>query len=302
MNSEQPERGLVTVVMATYNMAHYLPQAVGSALAQTYPAVEVQIVDDGSTDNTPEVIEQLQRDPRVRAYRQPNGGQAKAKNQGVLRARGEYIAFLDADDAWLPNKLELQLPLLQRDPEVGVVYSSIEYMDGNGARNGRPEARLHRGMVSGQLLLENFVPFPTSVVRRECLHEVGLFDETFGMGIDYDLWLRMSARYRFDYVAEPTALYRVWEGQMSKNYRRRYEAGITIMRRFLEQHPGLIPERLVRRAWAHTYVGRGNTVLWQEGRMAEAFADYWRGLRYDPSYFHAWRSILRALVTQRAPK
>lgn len=302
MNNEQPQRGLVTVVMATYNMARYLPQAVASVLAQTYPAVEVQIVDDGSTDNTPEVTEQLQKDPRVRAYRQPNGGQAKAKNQGVLRARGEYVAFLDADDAWLPNKLELQIPLLERDPDVGVVYSSIEYMDGNGVRNGRPEARLYRGAVSGQLLLENFVPFPTSVVRRRCLDEVGLFDETFGMGIDYDLWLRMSARYRFDYVAEPTALYRVWEGQMSKNYRRRYEAGIAIMQRFLEQHPGVIPDRLVRRAWAHTYVGRGNTMLWQEGRMSEAFRDYLRGLRHDPSYFHAWRSILRALVTHRAPK
>lgn len=292
---------LVTVVIATYNMGHYLPQAVQSVLNQTYPHVEVQIVDDGSTDSTTEVTGELSRDPRVRVFRQDNAGQTKAKNAGIVRARGEYIAFLDADDDWLPDKLMKQLPLFRDRPQLGVVYSDCLCMDDKGASLPKDPTVMYRGRISGRLLIENFVCFPTAVVRRRCLDELGAFDEKYAMGIDYELWLRLSASYEFDYLPDPTVRYRIWGGQMSKNYQRRYESAIKIMQSFLDAHPGVVDEATVRQAWAHTYTGRGNASLWKGNDWSAALADYFKALKFQPLYYPAWRSLLRSFVTRRAP-
>lgn len=299
--SGSPAGDLVSVVIATYNMGHYLPEAVRSVLAQSYPNVDVQIVDDGSTDDTPTIVRQWDAHPRVRLHRQSNAGQAHAKNQGIALSRGDFIAFLDADDVWLPEKLARQMPLFTGRPEVGVVYSGYERMDGEGRPLPKGPTRMHRGRVSGALLIENFVPFPSAVVRREHLERHGAFDETLGMGIDYDLWLRLSAHCQFDFIAEPTVRYRIWPGQMSKNYRQRYESGIRIMQRFLERNPGVVGDSVARRAWAHTYTGRGDSTLWQEKDRVAAFRDYVRALSFRPAYWPAWRSMLRSLVTTRAP-
>ena len=296
-----PAGDLASVVIATYNMGHYLPEAVRSVLAQSYPNVDVQIVDDGSTDDTPTIVRQWDAHPRVRLHRESNAGQAHAKNQGIALSRGDFVAFLDADDVWLPEKLARQMPLFTGRPEVGVVYSGYERMDGEGRPLPTGPTQMHRGRVSGALLIENFVTFSSAVVRRECLERYGAFDETFGMGIDYDLWLQLSAHCLFDFIAEPTVRYRIWPGQMSKNYRQRYESGIRIMQRFLERNPGVVGDSVARRAWAHTYTGRGDNTLWHEQDRVAALRDYLRALSFRPAYWPAWRSMLRSLVTTRAP-
>src|SRR6185437_8958866 len=122
----------VSVVIATYNMGRYLPQAVRSVLEQSYPNVEVQIIDDGSSDDTAEVVQQWGEDVRVRVHRQANAGQARAKNEGIARTTGPFVAFLDADDTWLPGKLTRQMPLFADRPQVGVVYSDYVRMDEEG--------------------------------------------------------------------------------------------------------------------------------------------------------------------------
>ena len=132
----------------------------------------------------------------------------------------------------------------------------------------------------------------------------GAFDEALNMGIDYELWLRLSAYWEFDFVPEVTVRYRIWSGQMSKNYRGRYEAGIGIMQRFIELQPGnRFPGPDLREAWAHTYTGRGNTILWRERDRRAAFRDYLRALS-----FRAWLTgragaqCCVPLVTVRAPR
>jgi glycosyltransferase involved in cell wall biosynthesis len=292
---------LVSVVIATYNMGHYLPQAVQSVLEQSYQNVDVQIVDDGSTDETPTILRQWDAHPRVRVHRQMNGGQARAKNQGVALSHGDFVAFLDADDVWLPGKLSRQMPLFAGRPEIGVVYSDYECMDDEGRPLPKGPTRMHRGRISGALLIENFVSFPSAVVRRECLERHGAFDEALGMGIDYDLWLRLSAHCQFDFIAEPTVRYRIWAGQMSKNYRQRYQSAIRIMQNFLDSNPGVVNPAVARHAWAHTYAGRGDVTLWHEADRVAAFHDYLRALRFIPWYWPAWRSLVRCLITTRAP-
>jgi glycosyltransferase involved in cell wall biosynthesis len=291
----------VSVVIASYNTGRYLPLAVESVLGQSYPDVHVWIIDDGSTDDTPAVIQRWRDEPRVHVHRQPNGGQARAKNQGVALSRGRFVAFLDADDVWLPDKLVRQMPLFSGQPEVGVVYSDYELMDGDGRKLPKGPILMHRGWVSGALLIENFVPFPSAVVRRTCLERHGPFDESLCMGIDYDLWLRLSPHYQFDFIPDAMVRYRIWSGQMSKNYRQRYESAIGIMQRFLADNDGVVEPAVVRRAWTHTYVGRGDCILWNEKDRLAAMRDYARALAFGPLRWAAWRAILRSLVTKEPP-
>ena len=288
------DRPLVSVVIATYNMARFLPLALRSALGQSYENIEVLVIDDGSQDDTRAVMAPFRSDPRVRYIFQQNGGQASAKNHGIREAQGEYVAFLDADDMWVSDKLERQMPLFLRSPAVGVVYSRFAYIDEAGSELRVEDYELFRGRVSGPMLIRNFIGFGTSVVRKECFDRLGSFDEAIGMGIDYDLWLRFSTQYEFDYVDRPLLRYREWPGQMSRNWRVRYLNGIAIMRNFLRNFPGAVDRRTVNEAWAYTYTGFGYCTR-GSGR-AEALSLYLRALRFKPAYFPAWKGIAATLL------
>lgn len=299
-SAKEPADDLVSVIVPSYNMARFLPQSVASALAQTYTNVEVLIVDDGSTDNTTEVVQQWAGNPRVRVHRQVNGGLSHARNQGIAHTRGAFIALLDADDVWAPDKLARQMPLFRAQPEIGVVYSSYQRMDLQGEPVHTGFTAMHRGWVSGPLLIENFLPASSVVARRECFERYGGFDVALRTGEDYDMWLRLSAHYPFDFVPEATIRYRVWGGQMSSDYVGRYATGIRTMENFLKNNPGTVDAAVVRRAWAHTYVGRGNVTLWRARQWRAAVRDYLRAIAVKPGYWPAYRALIRSLITWRA--
>jgi glycosyltransferase involved in cell wall biosynthesis len=293
---------LVSIIIPSYNMAQFLPEAVRSVLDQTYPSIEVQIIDDGSTDDTPRIVKQWEGDSRVHAHRQANGGLSHARNEGIARTHGRFVALLDADDIWLAtDKLCRQMLLFENRPEVGIVYSGYERMDARRGPLPMGPINMHRGWVSGELLIENFVSASSVVVRRECFERCGFFDVSLRTGEDYDMWLRLSAHYQFDYLPEPTIAYRIWGGQMSRDHRGRYETGIRTMQRFLENNPSIVDPALVRRAWAHTYVGRGDSILWKEKDRIAAMHDYAHALRFDPIRWLTWRAILRSLLTTSPP-
>jgi glycosyltransferase involved in cell wall biosynthesis len=288
------DKPLVSVVIATYNMARFLPLALRSALDQSYENMEVLVIDDGSQDDTQAAMAPFRGDHRVRYIFQQNGGQASAKNHGIRQAQGEYVAFLDADDLWTPDKLERQMPLFLRSPAVGIVYSRVACIDEAGRELRIEGYDLFRGRVSGPLLISNFIGFGTSVVRKECFDRLGSFDESIGMGIDYDLWLRFSTQYEFDYVDRPLLRYREWPGQMSRNWRVRYLNGIAIMKNFLRNFPDVVDQRTVNEAWAHTYTGFGYCA--RESRRTEALGLYLRALRFRPAYVPAWKGIAATLL------
>jgi glycosyltransferase involved in cell wall biosynthesis len=291
----------VSVVMAAYNTERFVAQAIESVLGQTWGDLELHLVDDGSTDGTAAVAQRYLADPRVRYHYQPNAGQCAAKNRGVAESRGEFVAFLDADDAWRPYKLARQMPLFA-NPGVGVVYCDDQLMDEEGRRLPSGVRTMHSGRITNELLVHNFVSFSTSVVRRELLERFGAFDRSLDMGIDYDLWLRLSPHCEFDYVDEYLVDYRIWSGQMSKKVRERYAAGIHIMRCFLERNPDAASPRAVRRAWAHTYVGRGNSLLWTERDLTGAVRDLWRAWRWDPTYWRVYWWAARMVVKHSPPR
>lgn len=293
VTSPQP---LISVVIATYNMGQYIDQAVDSILKQTWERLEVVIVDDGSTDNTPAVMERYKGDARVIYIQNQNQGQPKAKNCGIKNTRGEFIAFCDADDFWEPNKLEVQMPLFN-NPKVGIVYSEVSNIDENNNRYTKSaNEKRHTGKVTNQLLVENFVPFGTSVIRRECIERNGIFDEDFRMGIDWDLWLRYSLDWEFAYTPERTYIYRVWSGQMSTNYRGRYDYATRILNKFVAQHGNQLDQKYVRKAWADMYVREAVVYAKNEKLFLMPLQKILRGLVLDPLKVYSWKSLIKLLL------
>src|SRR5262249_27228824 len=151
--------------------------AVESALRQTFADFEVIVVDDGSTDDTPAVVRRYLPDPRVRYVRLEHQKQPRTKNAGVRLARAPLLAFLDADDRWLPTKLEKQVAVFRRDPGVGVVYTRRRLIDADGWELEYEQPDLYRGDVLAEMFRANFVCFSSVTLRRSLLEETGLFDE-----------------------------------------------------------------------------------------------------------------------------
>jgi glycosyltransferase involved in cell wall biosynthesis len=286
MNTARPT---VSVVVASYNYARYLPQALDSVLAQTRDDWEVLVVDDGSTDNTREVVRPYLADDRFRYLHQDNAGQAAAKNRGATEARGELVAFLDADDVWLPSKLDRQIPLFA-DPGVGVVYAKRLLLDAQGRESPFVHPPLYRGEVAGQIFMDNFLCFSSTVVRRGLLELHGGFDESLRVGIDFDLWIRLSAHCAFDYVDEVLVKYRVGHERLSSNLERRLEHAQRIMRANLDR-PGVarnISRSARRRARGMTGCSFGN-LRRDEGRRLVAAGHYALALALDPASPRTWR-------------
>ncbi len=185
----------VSVVIPTYNRAHLLARAIHSVLTQTFSDFELIVVDDGSTDHTVEVLEGIQ-DARMRSVRLDRTcGAGRARNAGIQAARGEWIAFLDSDDEWLPRKLELQMARLHSsdDPRSTVAYCLCDQDDGSTKRTIPSPAELHEGDVFDDLLMNRRPPTASAfVVKRSPLLAVGGFDEGFPASHDIDLWLRLA--------------------------------------------------------------------------------------------------------------
>jgi glycosyltransferase involved in cell wall biosynthesis len=218
----------VSVVIPSYNCAAWLPETVDSVLAQTYANTEVIVVDDGSTDDTRAVLRPYAS--RVRILSQPNRGVSAARNAGVIASTGALIAFLDADDVWMPTKVADQVAVLGRRPAMGVCFTNYTEFGDADVEHGFQEggdklSRLAREplgddayLITSERLFEEFLaggtqPCWTStvMVRRRCLDRVGLFDERYTRPSveDMQLWLRLSKHFAFGYIARPCARRRV---------------------------------------------------------------------------------------------
>lgn len=207
---------LVSVIIPTYNRAHYIAASIQSALDQTYPHLEVIVIDDGSTDNTAEILTRF--DDRVHCIKQVNQGVAAARNTGLAQVQGQYIAFLDSDDLWLPDKLEKQIAALEARPEVGLIHSRMMEIDehGNALNTETYTEDDLRGHIYKRLL--RGVPIITSsvVVRQSVIAHIGSFDH-MRMGEDSDLWVRIAKHYEIDALLEPLVLWRIHAGKFERD-------------------------------------------------------------------------------------
>lgn len=202
----------VSVIIPTYNRKNIVENAIRSVFDQTYKGYEIIVVDDGSTDGTREYLESL--DLPIRIISKQNGGVASARNAGIKIAQGKYVAFLDSDDLWLPDKLKIQVEYLESHSDIRLVYTD-EYIEVNG--EVVPKTRFQRADVGDEVknnfLLSGFVqrtPIHTSavMVRKSVLDEVGYFNETLRIHEDSELWNRISVKYKFGYIDIALATFR----------------------------------------------------------------------------------------------
>ncbi|MGN9152244.1 glycosyltransferase family 2 protein [Bariatricus sp. HCP3S3_E12] len=201
--------GKISVIIPTHNRADLLPRAVKSIQNQTMPVDEIIIVSDGSTDNTDEVVKKMQReDDRIQliSYHPGHNGNY-ARNQGLGRATGEYIAFLDDDDEWLPQKTELQMKVFEDNQKVGLVYAAQHciFLDTDTRYDTKPS---WKGDLSKQIFIHNDIGTPSQVIiKKSVLEEAGNFDLELGALQDYDLWIRCCQITEIGFVAEPCINY-----------------------------------------------------------------------------------------------
>jgi len=204
----------VSVIILTYNRAPVLGRAIKSVFGQSYQDFELIVVDGCSTDNTEEIVKSFE-DERIKYIKQgANRGISDARNIGIRSSKGDYIGFLDDDDEWLPNKLEMQVDLLDRLPEdYGVVYSGCRTeQDGKIVGEYYPA---YQGDVYYQMLRQGFIGTSTILIKRSCFRVAGFFDEELPSCEDWDMWIRLAKDYKFEYVPDILAVYHIHGNQMT---------------------------------------------------------------------------------------
>lgn len=201
--SENNSNPMISIITPTYNRAEFLKRAVSSVLNQTYGNFEMIIADDCSTDNTEQVVANF-KDSRIKYLKlESNKGPAGARNIAIKSAKGQYITLLDSDDEYLPRKLELQISEFQGLPkDVGVVYCGYFIVYDPDTIHGTVSPRF-KGDIFNILLKHNCMGSPTPLIRKDCFDTCGLFDEYLPSYDDWDMWLRISEKFKFEYVDEP---------------------------------------------------------------------------------------------------
>lgn len=285
-----------SVVITCYNYGQYIRAAIESVLDQTWQDFEIIVIDDGSTDDTPQVMAEYNGHEKIRYLRQENQGQPKAKNRGIAESRGEFVAFLDADDVWLPEKLALQLQLFN-EPAVGVGYTRRYWIDPDGQVIQGNERTLRRGTILNYIFIDNFICFSSSMVRRELLDTIGGFDETLPMGIDYDLWIRLAAKCKFDFVDQPLIKYRTGHANLSRNVTRRYQCAQLIMNKALNDPEirGKLSWYVARLAWADTWSNMAGHLI-RQGQYKDGLRYFSKAALMFPIYPNLWKRIIRCIV------
>ena len=295
----------VSVIVPAYNISTYIEDALQSLERQSFKKFEVLIVDDGSTDNTPEIVKSFcQRDPRFRLLQKQNGGLASARNYGIRHAKGEYIALLDGDDIYHPDKLVTHVIQLDRSKEIGVVYSASRAI----REDGKPTFMVLSGKPIKSdpllaLLCKNFIGHGSNAVfRRSIFDEIGGFEETLRSCEDIDFWLRVAATRRWSFYRLPQTLccYRVCPSGLSFNVREMQRSREKVIERAYQRSPELVkPVLSTVYAYMYRYLARLSLTA-GNAEQARYFID--RAWKSDGSIFYRdWRSLLTLISVKVAP-
>jgi glycosyltransferase involved in cell wall biosynthesis len=291
---------LVSVVIPAYNLAPFLTEAVRSVFAQTYSAIECIVVDDGSTDNTREVLQALVRSyPSLKTACQTNGGVSSARNLGLCMCSGDLVAFLDADDVFLPDKIERQVKFLQEHPNIGMVYGDYLLVEEDLQPLAFFNAQMPRSMQPlDALACHNWFNPLVILIRRNVIEQVGMFDEELAVAEDWDYWIRCARLVPLAYLQGAVALYRQHACQVHRNHARMRESCIRVIRKhFLDDHTRL------RSAMAAIDLNDAKH-FWRTGDVSSSFASLIRYAFKDGLGLRAgstWRQVKAIAWSQLRP-
>jgi glycosyltransferase involved in cell wall biosynthesis len=283
----------VSVIIPAYNAEAFIADTVRSALDQTYRDLEVIVVDDGSTDAT--VARLAGFGDRIRVHQRANAGVATARNTGVGLAQGDWVAFLDADDLWLPHKLERQL---HSAPAPMLFTDRLNI----GARGELPEIQsevtpMRGGDLFGSLLSEgNFITNTSVMMRRALFEQMGGFCTELNGTEDWDLWIRVAERHEIGFVDEPLVRYRFHPGGLSRNFLKMGRERIRVIARALGLPRGrALDWRTRRRIWAETWRTNGYEAG-RAGARAQALLDYARAAAAWPLEIQPYKEAVKVCL------
>ena len=284
MNSK---RAKVSIITSTYNNVTYISQAIESVLAQTYDNWEMLIVDDGSSDGTEDVVTRF-NDSRIHYFTLEHSGiPAVPRNIGIEHSTGEFIAFLDADDMWLPQKLEKQVAYLKANPKIALVYglaktfgfiSRVIYMNSG-----------HSGKIFNKLIEANFIPCLTVILRSSVLKEVGGFDEDeeIKFAEDWELWLKIAHKYNIGFVPEVLGCYRMHEAGHSHD-ERHIQRSAKVIDKIIKK--GWISEKKVPFIKAQLQFNQTLKILQQENKK-KLLELFWYAFKELPTFSQKVKAI-----------
>jgi glycosyltransferase involved in cell wall biosynthesis len=312
--SERPSVPVVTVIIPTYNYAHFLGQAIESVQAQTFQDWECIVVDDGSVDNTSEVVARhAQADKRIRYVHQANRGLAAARNTGLELATGEFIQFLDSDDLIETKKIEKQLQFLEQHPEIDIVYGNTRYF-----RTAHPDERLYsawgeekswmpeiaEGADALKALVQRVIVVHAPLLRRSVVAEVGLFDESMKACEDWHFWIRCAAfgkRFRYLEAADTLALIR-WHAQSMSQQDRFMTTHIVSMRKNVNRFIQNKEIRVLNRRLTADYLGYAGVREIESGHSARGMRQMLNASMMSPTIREKAKWFFCAFAGPIAPK
>ena len=287
--------GLVSVVIPSFNYANFVVDAVESALQQTYRALEIIVVDDGSTDDTRQRLKPYA--DRIHYVYQNNRGLSAARNTGIRLANGEWIALLDSDDLWHRQKTEVQLLAARHIAEAGII-GSLPARSLSQLQDELPADPEVKSLAVRDFMLSSRTGTTGALIRRSCFEVVGFFDEELRSIEDRDMWLRIAARFPVVQVSTPCWWYRPHAGQMSRRASRMVENYEKVLHKFFDKHPEHASLR--RLAWSYLYLDGAWTYL-DEGDERMARALMWKSVYLWPWSFNdsRLRKFPRARIIAR---
>lgn len=286
----------VSVIIPVYNRSELVKKAIDSVLSQIYKNIEIVVVNDGSTDDTLDVILDYERNypHRMVIINQDNQGQVVARNRGISESSGKVIAFLDSDDEWLPEKIAKQVPLLTGN--VHLVYSGINEVDGDGVILKTVLCDLKiKGDISKYLLVKNRMTGGSVIVTRKALEAVGLFDPKLKAAENWDLWLRISKLYWVDFVNEPMVNYRRHDGNMSGDSELMLNAVKIMLDKHVKNNRKAIGDEIYNQAYANYYYLNG-IVCMADYSCAGARAYYLQANSFCPGYLDVRQRVYRTYL------
>jgi glycosyltransferase involved in cell wall biosynthesis len=296
---------LVSVIIPTYNRAHLIGKTLDSVFAQTYQNFEIIVVDDGSTDNTVEVLRPLAETEKLKYIRQNNQGASLARNRGIKEARGSYIAFLDSDDLFEPAKLELQINHYREMPELGLVHSGFTKFSDSVDDLGYRDTSWFSGEIYPQILWywTTLMAMDTVIVARHVFDSVGLFDSTLIHGEDLDMWRRIARRYSFGFINRSLARVRIHEGNISRENPNAAGGLVKYLEKAFQDDPSL-STALKRRVFSSFYSAMAYNLLGESGgpAMQAARQNAKLSMRHNPLNYHAYMAFISTFVVPSVRK
>ncbi len=277
----------ISIIIPAYNAERTILETIASVQQQTFSDFELIVINDGSTDRTLEVLQSIQ-DERLKIFSYENGGLPTARNRGISHASGEFIALLDADDLWTPDKLELQLAALQQHPEAGVAYSWTYFMnEKEGGRSFHPcEPVFFEGNVYAKLLIGDFIyNGSNTLIRRQAIDSVGEFDPALKSCEDWEYWVRLAAHWNFVLVPKHQIFYRRFSGAMSSKVEVMKEASLTAIEKAFRAAPPEL-QFLKKHCLTNFNLYSGNLYLQHSKDMEgvnQAGLHLWKAIRLKPS-------------------